>query len=255
MSKFKNGKVRIDKDLIEVKPPKNNNYDIIPSHPRPAVFLGVSGTGKTNLVAQILTDKSYLKFYFDRIYIFTEFTSEPLYQMIKRRNEAYQQKYTIVHIKEEATPEKLGKLYKKIYDRLHKSLENKVEPEKVLIYIDDPDEDKASILRSKECQKFFTRGREHINTSIWVGIQAPTMIDKKMRGSTKHWVIFGDNDGDTVEDIAKMISTSKVDIRQTKGLLQALDDKPKYSFIHVNKNKKVKNGRYSFMWDQAIIPV
>ena len=62
--------LKTDKSKIKITP--NMKAGNVPCHPCSVLFCGRSGSGKTNLLIRLLTEKKFYKGYFDMVFVWSD---------------------------------------------------------------------------------------------------------------------------------------------------------------------------------------
>jgi hypothetical protein len=225
---------------------KNNQYNIIPSHCRRSLFIGKTLAGKTNLVANLLTRKEFLRDYFNLIFIFTpNADSDPKYKLIQKKNKS--SKVFLEPTFNEQNIEKIIKFCKVKNKQLH---EEGSEPLRSLVLVDDFADD-HKIMNSRALASLFTRGRHQLISS-WVLTQYYKAIPPIIRGNTEHFIIWQLPELE-IEKIAEERAIGRVSKKIVRNMLLKLDDLPPYSFLHINLYLPTTKGRFNYNFKQNII--
>lgn len=203
---------------------------VIPSHPSSVIINGKSGSGKSNLLVNLLCRPEFYgcspnKHYFDEIFLFsptagkmddlcshlinyTPLTQENIF------NEFDQKKLISVLQEQKSDIEEKG---------IAKS-------RKLLILLDDIQADQA-FLRSKAILKLFTMNR-HYNTSTWLCGQSFTKTPRACRLQANNIFYFAGSQSET-QKIIEEFSPPRLTKRDFEDLInEALDDQ--YNFLHIN---------------------
>jgi len=220
MSDFKIYKIKTkNKDLIKPSPLPQ----ILPKHPARVMFSGASRSGKTNLIVSLLSQKRFLKGYFDLIFVFSPSAMiddawEELIPKIIPEN----------HVFVSPDPETI----EKILDVQNKLVEeNGINKAPTLLCIFDDIIDNKTILTNKAFQSLFFRGR-HFSISVWIASQSYNRVPRALRLQMSNLIIFKPRKSE-----AKVISTeltpAGMEEKQMIKILNHCTNEP-YSFLHMN---------------------
>ena len=180
-------------------------------------FVGVSGSGKSNLIANLLSRKDMLKGYFEEIYLICPSPSDIIMRHVNIPEKKYYDDL------DEAT-----ELIKVLYNR-NKNIPFAKAPN-TLIIIDDSAHFQK-FMKSKLMKKIAFSGT-HVKLSTWICAQSLMRIDRDMRLNCHQIVIFhGTNHG----EIERLMRDLPGNPRPYKEMLNIIKDliKDKYAFIAI----------------------
>ncbi len=203
---------------------------IIPKHPASVIFNGRSGSGKSNLIINLLTRPEFYgppdKGYFDIIYLFSPTAkSDDLPE------------YLGLEDKRIFTDFDLGALDKIIETQekiIHKKGINK--SPKILLLLDDIQSD-AKFLRSKQIKRCFIQNR-HLNISTWLAGQSFKLTPRCCRLQAMN-VIYFPGSGSEIECLCEEFIPPKMSKKAFIDLINyATADR--YNFLHIAMNEAPK---------------
>lgn len=224
---FKIEEVKYDKPNI--KQPKASEAGILPTHPFRMYFVGASGSGKTNLLLNLLTrDEMYKGYFGSKRTVVMSPTARNLdasYQALELPEANYFP----------CSPDILDRFF----EIAKKAKENK-QSEPALIILDDIISNKK-FCNSKALKKLLVMGR-HYNLSCMILSQAYHRIPKTLRLNFSCIIYFkGSNKEQEVlcEDFAppgysKKRFIAKIDYATAEP----------YSFLFIDLNRSIDRGRY-----------
>lgn len=209
-----------NKDGIKQRPLMEQN--IIPRHPARMIFNGASGSGKTNLLVNLMSRKEFFGGYFDRIFLFspTAGCGDDLSHYLGVKDEH------IFTVPREEDLEKILDTQKKIIAErgLGKS-------PKILIIFEDI-QSSGKFMRSKSFLEAFIAGR-HSNASVALCSQSFTRTPRACRLQSTNIFFF---QGSRSEH--NLLCDEFCAPGLTKKEFHAMIDratKDPYSFMHINK--------------------
>jgi len=178
MDKFKIKKISTAKHKIKQK--KIMEKMVIAKHPGISLFNGSQGSGKTNLVANLLLNKAFYGGYFDHIFVLLG-SMDDIYEHLVDSKILEMDK-----ISHNPTPEDLGK----IIDTQNAVIENEgiEKSPKLLVLIDDLINDQV-FMNSKELQTIFIKQR-HLNISTWFLTQYLNKVPRALRCQCNFLYVF-----------------------------------------------------------------
>lgn len=154
---------------------------ILPSHPARVMFSGSSGSGKTNLILQLISNKKFLKGYFDLIFLFSptglvdDVFDAVIPKIIKKK-----------HVFDKPDPDVLQQLFDKQTAFVK---EHGIDKAARLLVILDDIIDNKTVMNSKPLSQLFFRGR-HIGISVWVSTQSYNKVPRALRMQLSNAIIF-----------------------------------------------------------------
>ena len=211
------------------------------SHPTRLSLIGSSGSGKSNLIGNLLTDERLFGGYFDKIFIISpNFLTDTSYENIEDYSSNLERKYNheliaytdfdenvmMEHLNEIKRDLALGK---EKYKKSKSTTKDKFIP-KTLILLDDIIED-IQLLNSKFLKLLSTRGR-HLNISTWIASQSYMALPRVWRVNTTSTIFFQPkNNGEALRIFDELFKYyDKTEFLQL--LAQVFSDK--YNFILLN---------------------
>jgi hypothetical protein len=220
------------KNKIKQRPLMKN--DIIPKHPARVIFNGKSGSGKSNLMIQLLTQPHFYgrtksddkkSQYFDLIFLFspTADGQDDLVRFLK-----LPEKRIITDFNVSA----LDNIFD-IQDNIIKSNGIEKSP-KILIIFDDVQSD-PKFMRTKSFKRAFIQGR-HCNMSVFICCQSWTKLDRMCRLQASNIFFFPSSQSEcsiVCEEYCPPNTTKK----DFMGLLKHATSEP-YSFLNIDVNQK-----------------
>jgi hypothetical protein len=214
--------------------------DIIPKHPSRCIFNGKSGSGKSNLMIQLLTQPHFYgrtkkddkkSQYFDLIFLFspTADGQDDLVRFLK-----LPEKRIITDFNVDA----LDNVFD-IQDAIIKNNGIEKSP-KILIIFDDVQSD-PKFMRTKSFKRAFIQGR-HCNMSVFICCQSWTKLDRMCRLQASNIFFFPSSQSEcniVAEEYCPAGRTKK----EFQGLLKHATAEP-YSFLNIDVNQKDPNKRF-----------
>jgi hypothetical protein len=223
------------KDEIEPNP----NHHIIPKHPARVLINGASGSGKTNMIINLLTKDLFYKGYFNAIYLFSaSYFMDDIWQNLKLPENM---------VNDGFSESILSKIIKLQEDMIEKYGVDKCPK---LLFIFDDCIDDNTYYRSKSLKTLFTRGR-HLNASVWFSTQEYVAVPPKLRKQMSDIIVFEPTNNQELDRIASE-NAYKLKIKDFSKLIMEVTKKP-YSFMVIRKGKNIKpNERYLTNFDAYI---
>ena len=198
--------------------------DIIPSLPVGILIIGRSGSGKTQVMVNIMTNNNLLGDYYDIVYLFTD--TNPDKELI--RDLKLNKKYIITDFDEEKV--------KTIMSKSENSIEEygfKKSP-KIMFLFDDILSNQK-FLKSKTATKLATANR-HFNISYIFCSQYYKKLPPVLRTNARYYIIFPSSMSE-VEKIADELTPPQMTKKKFIKYLQHATSK-KYSFMSINANSE-----------------
>lgn len=223
----------------KIKQPKLSEANIIPRINSSSLFIGSSGSGKTNLVANLLTRKDMLGGVFDRIFLISPTAKTDDIQGHLDINEE-----DIIDDLNEAPG-----ILKEIQEDQRDSIEKigPVKTDKYLVIFDDCISD-SDFMKSRELINSFILCR-HYNMTTMICSQSYKSVPRKCRMQARNIFFFKSSQSETeaiCEDRAPPNFTKKEGIH----LVEFATSEP-YSFLHINMNEPY-DSRYRKNLDSII---
>lgn len=209
---------------------------IIPGHPSSVIMNGHSGSGKSNLMVNLLTRPEFYgkvngEHYFNKIYMFSPTAGEmdDLCQHLinycdlasEDIHNEFDQELLLNILEEQA------KLIKK--KGIHKS-------PKVLLILDDIQSDKK-FLRSKAIKRLFLMNR-HYNTSTWLCGQSFNLTPRACRLQANNLFIFPMG-GSEKKVLVDEFTPPGLNKKQFSALVDHATSK-QYQFLHINRKQQTE---------------
>jgi len=198
--------------------------------PGTSCFVGCSGSGKTTIVANLLNQKSMLKDYFDKIYIFCLSPCTTLTDHVSQISE--DDMFT------DDDPDKLTELYE-----TQKSVVKKIgfKRAKHVLFILDDIVQSNKFMNSKVLTDIFFGGT-HAKVSLWVLSQNYMSIPRRLRMNTHSLILCHGVNMTEIERFSDEYQSPYMKKKEFTKLVEFCLTKP-YSFMFVNNthtNKKLK---------------
>ena len=223
-------------DIVPIETKKNKipqrgvmKSGTIPTFPTIAYFCGRCGSGKSQLLLNLLSrgefygKKNGRGHYFNDIHVFSPTVrSDDIYETLELKEE---QKH------EDLKPSELGELIKKQKDQMEQKGADKCK--RLLIIFDDV-QGEPKFLRSKEFQECIFAYR-HMNASIFICGQSYKSLPRKCRLQVKHMFYFRGSNNE-MEVIAEEFCPSGMDKKDMLDLIHQATEED-YSFLYMNLYK------------------
>lgn len=212
---------------------KHNAFNIIPSHPRRALFCGPTGSGKSALVINLLCRENFLKGYYDRIFFFSP-------------NVIYEQDNELIKI---ANPKTRVEFFETPdeFPSVIEEIKSQKKKKKSLIIIDDFISNQK-FMKSKSVTDCFIMMRKY-NCATWVLSQYYKKSPPLHRVNSEHLIIFSQPDSE-LKKIAEENSTPSFGKKFFEDAFKMVHETP-YSFLHINKTLR-PHDRFHFNFDHKI---
>lgn len=234
--------------LIETEDEKFNKvkhdlYNIVPSANRRCVFVGASGAGKNNLIANLLCVQPF-KNYFNAIHMWSpNATYESINHHIQKCNpESKMSMY------DEYDPSEFKNILTEIYSEQAKLKQKKKRPKKILIIIDDFITNKM-FMKSNELNELFITSRKK-GITLWLLSQKYNDITILHRLQCEHLCIFNMNQNE-IKKIAKEQSEGQYNEKFLQHVFNKMIAPNPYSFLHINK-KQTPDKRFMYKFEHYI---
>lgn len=207
---------------------------IIPKFPFSMMLSGRSGSGKTNLLMNILTNPALLKGYFNYIAVFSPTAGK------------YDDSYAVLGLPDENflndfTPETLEKLIesrKKLINE--KGINWVARNSRVLIILDDVIANRA-FLESQTALTLFALLRHYL-CSVVCMMQSYTKLPRALRLNSNATAVFPASQSE-IEVLIKEITPAGISKRDFEKVIDYCTDE-RYSFLYINnhadKGKKIR---------------
>lgn len=204
--------------------PQGVDDDILPTMPCGILIIGRSGSGKTQAMVNMMTNKNILGDYFDLVYLFTD--TNPDQELIADLK--LKKKNIIVDFDEEKV--------KSIMTKAENTIEQdgfKNAP-KIMFLFDDILSNQK-FLKSKTLTKLATANR-HYNISYIFCSQYYKKLPPVIRTNARYYIIFPSSMSE-VEKIADELTPPQMNKKKFINYLQHATAK-KYSFMSINANSE-----------------
>ena len=203
------------------------NEGIVPKHPFRLLISGASGSGKSNLLLDLLTCKKKFHSYFDIIFIISPTCGklDDSYNLLVEKMKQGRTKLFMINDLDPAQVKHIMTINKKIIEKkgAHKS-------PKILIVYDDIISD-VKFMNSKPFKQSFVASR-HYNASVVICTQKYNAVPRVARLQASHVCYFRGNQSED-ERIIDEFCPPKYTKREFEEVLNHATRKP-YSFLYVN---------------------
>ena len=228
MSDFKIEVLETDKSKIPLRGCMKQG--IIPKFPSSVVFSGRSGSGKTNLLLNMLTRKEMLKDYYHFILVFSPTAGK------------YDDTYKVLNIPEEnfipdfnqQTFENLIKTRKDLIEE--KGIEWVSKHSRVCLILDDVIANR-DFLQSSTALRLFSLLRHYL-CSIYIMIQSYTKLPRALRLNCNGTYIFPSSQSE-VEILKDEVCPAGLTKKQFEKVIDYATSEP-YNFLSINNHAKPK---------------
>lgn len=209
----------VNKDRVEPNP---NNH-IIPKHPARVIINGKSGSGKTNLIINLLTKPQFYGGYFNAIFLFSHtYHTDDIWQNLNLPDQMVFDKFS-------------DKAIKDILEYQQKFIDKGEDTPKILFLFDDIIDDQR-YYRSAALKKLFTQSR-HYNASLWFSTQEYKAVYPTFRKQISDLIFFVPDNQAELEAICKEQNISGLKTRDFERFIMNLFDK-KYVFCVIRKTDR-----------------
>ena len=213
--------IKLDKQEIEQC--KLADMGIIPSHPFRGYIVGSSGSGKTNLLLNLVTRKGYYKDWFDFLCVLspTALNLDKSYQALEEKTK-YETGKDLLFF--ECNCEVLQEIL---------TMQEETDKEKKILCILDDIVSYKKFCNSKELLQFAVMSR-HYNISMFILSQAFHLIPKSIRLNMSCVIYFRGADIET-EKLCEQYTPAGMKKKQFKELVEKCTE-PAYSFLFIDLN-------------------
>ena len=220
---------------------KNNQWQIIPSYLSRTLFVGSTMSGKSNLIYSLLSEKKFLKNYYDHIEIFNPNLSVD--DSIKVLNLPKE------NLHENLNTDEISQIYQEVIEakKIHDGFKCS-HPRTLLVFDDCVDNEK--FIKSQILKTLFYRSR-HAHITVWIGSQYLRAIPKSLRANSQHIITLRPTKAD-LEIINEEFNDTSLDKKQFMSLIKYATKEP-YSFLNINRTQQL-NKRYMKNFEQYLIP-
>lgn len=224
----------IPTDKTDVKQCPGAESGVIPKHPFRGYIIGASGSGKTNLLLNLLTRDEFYKGYFDSICVISP-TANGLDKSYKVLEEANPQKVLYFNDPNVSILKRIEKVQKKNIKQ--SGLKG---AEKCLVILDDIISYKK-FTGSKILLKFAVMSR-HFNVSIFLLSQAYHRVPKSIRLNMSCFYFFRGSQKEC-ETLTHDLCAPSYSNKKFTDLINYAT-KNRYEFLKVDLNTSIEDGRY-----------
>lgn len=224
----------IPTDKTDVSQCAGAESGIIPKHPFRSYIIGASGSGKTNLLLNLLTREEFYKGYFDSICVISP-TANGLDKSYKVLEQANPNKVIYFNNPDVSILKRIEKVQKKNIKQ--NGLKN---AEKSLVILDDIISYKK-FTGSKILLKFAVMSR-HFNVSIFLLSQAYHRVPKSVRLNMSCFYFFRGSQKEC-EVMTSDLCAPSYSNRKFIDLINYAT-KNRYEFLKVDLNTSIEDGRY-----------
>ena len=233
----------IPTDKTDVKQCAGAESGIVPKHPFRGYIIGASGSGKTNLLLNLLTRDEFYKGYFDSICVISP-TANGLDQSYKVLEQANPQRVLYFNNPDVSILKRIEKVQKKEINK--NGLKN---AEKCLVILDDIISYKK-FMNSKILLKFAVMSR-HFNVSIFLLSQAYHRVPKSIRLNMSCFYFFRGSQKEC-QVLCEDLCAPSYSNRKFIGLINHAT-KNRYEFLKVDLNTPIEEGRYRKNLEENLI--
>lgn len=243
-----------NEDPMEIKALKTKKSDlpqspfmeaeIINKFPSLTLCIGRSGSGKSNVVGNMLTKKEFMKDFFDEIYLFSPTAkSDDLVEHLKLKDD---------HIIEKLDESAITKLNKIVDDNTEKIKKNGIaataKNSKILILCDDCISEKVFI-KSNILARLATAGRHALISTI-ISSQSYTRVPRVIRLQTQGLIVFPSSN-DEIELLAEDLCPAGMSRKDFLELIKFATSE-RYSFLFVNNHAKDPRTKFRKKFSEII---
>lgn len=234
------------RDEIE-KSVLGHHYKIMPAHQFRLGIFGPSGSGKSNLLIDLLTKKLKLFNYFHKIYIFSPtFQTDDTWAKFIKKHERKENtpKYLITEYFN--YPELDTGIIEEIFNQQHEHVQQIGidKSDRILFVFDDVLSEKN--LNSSIMKKLFYQSR-HANLSLIIASQTYSQIPKPIRLQLSNLIIFLPSKS-MLKNIAEDNENIFCDCKMLEKIIMDSCSK-RYGFLHINKQSDAEDW-YRSGWDE-----
>ena len=202
--------------------------EIINKFPSLTLCIGRSGSGKSNVIANMLTKPEFMKGFFNEVYLFSPTAkSDDLVEHLKLDDE-----HIIDELDEEAI-DKLNSIVDKNTEKIEKNgISATAKDSKILIICDDCISEKVFI-KSNILARLATAGRHALISTI-ICSQSYTRVPRVIRLQTQGLIVFPSSN-DEIELLCEDLCPPGLSKRDFLELIKFATDE-RYSFLFVNNH-------------------
>lgn len=218
--------------------------EIINRYPSLTLCIGRSGSGKSNVIANMLTKKEFMKDFFDEIYLFSPTAkSDDLVEHLKLKDE------NIIDNLDESAIDKLNEIVDENTAKVEKDgIEKTAKKSKILIICDDCISEKVFI-KSNILMRLATAGRHALISTI-ICSQSYTKVPRVIRLQCQGLIIFPSSN-DEIELLCEDLCPPGMSKRQFLELIKFATDE-RYSFLFVNHHASNQKEKFRKKFSEII---
>jgi hypothetical protein len=218
--------------------------DIINRFPSLTLCIGKSGSGKSNVVANMLTKKEFMKDFFDEIYLFSPTAkSDDLVEHLNLKDER------IIDNLDESSIIKLNKIVDDNTEKIKKNgIKNTAKNSKILIICDDCISEKVFI-KSNILSKLATAGRHALISTI-ICSQSYTKVPRVIRLQAQGMIVFPSSN-DELDLLCEDLCPAGMSKKDFLELIKYATEE-RYSFLFVNHHVKNPKEKFRKNFDEII---
>lgn len=204
--------------------------DIINKFPSLTLCIGRSGSGKSNVIANMMTKKEFLKDFFNEIYLFSPTAkSDDIVEHLKLKDDNI-----FENLNEEAV-DKLNEIVDKNTEKIkNDGILKTSKSSKILIICDDCISEKVFI-KSNILSKLATAGRHALISTI-ICSQSYTKVPRVIRLQAQGLILFPSSN-DELELLCEDLCPPNLSKKDFLELIKFATDE-RYSFLFVNHHSK-----------------
>lgn len=218
---------KVDSNKTNIPQPEASKSGILPTLPASFLVVGKSGSGKSTVLHNLLTNEKLLKDYFDYIFVFSPVKTDDILQQLHLPKENY-----INDFEEEFVDGIIDKLEKKIEDG---GGLGKVGNKTRTLFIFDDILSKAKFLRGNVMRKLASANR-HYNISMIINSQYYKAIPPIVRTNVSG-IIFFPSCLAEVEKFADEQADPNMSKKEFMDIVRHATNEP-YQFMFVNSKAK-----------------
>lgn len=211
--------------------------NIIPRHPQLSYIVGRTGSGKTNMIMNLLTKSKYYgkrgnkkTGYFDEVHVFAPTAkSDDMYETLELKEEFLHDKLSIDELQ-------------KLIDSQKKDIEKKgIDKSKRILIIYDDVLSNPKFMKSEAFAETIFANR-HINASVWLLSQSYTAAKRRLRLQARHCFYFpgSNNESEMINNEFIPPKYDKKDMKELINFATQNDSDDDYNFLYINMNEKPK---------------
>ena len=218
--------------------------DIINKFPSLTLCIGKSGSGKSNVIGNMLTKKEFMKGFFNEVYLFSPTAkSDDLVEHLKLKSD-----HIIDNLDENAI-DKLNEIVDNNTAMIEKDgIKHTAEKSKILIICDDCISEKVFI-KSNILMRLATAGRHALISTI-ICSQSYTKVPRVIRLQCQGLIIFPSSN-DEIELLCEDLCPPGITKRNFLEMIKFATDE-RYSFLYVNQHAKDPKEKFRKKFSEII---